>query len=119
MADQIQAEQPEAARVNVKMVPNPAPVEDLYFDGVGGVISRGGVVKLDLFRVAGYETEPKAELRQISHRLVLPLSALPDVLKLFQSVAKAAQQASAARQAPEAAGTVGQSPISGTADPMV
>ncbi len=117
MADKTQVEQ-DAPRLNVKNIPNPVPVEELYFDGVGSVISRGGVVKIDLFRVAGYENEPKTELRQVSHRLVLPLTVLPEVLKLFQSVVRAAQQA-AGQKAGDGGGGDSQSPVSQTADPMV
>ena len=83
------------ARPNVKAVPNPLPIEALFVDGVGSLMSRGGVVKLDLFRVVGYERDSKAELRQVSHRLVMPLSAVPDMVKIFTSVARAAQQAAA------------------------
>jgi hypothetical protein len=90
-----QAEAGGQTRPNVRAVPNPAPIEELFADGVGSLMSRGGVVKLDLFRVVGYERDSKAELRQVSHRLVLPLSAVPDMVKIFNSVARAAQQASA------------------------
>ena len=45
MAEKTQAEQPERARPAVKMVPNPAPVDELYVDGVSSLISRSGVVK--------------------------------------------------------------------------
>ncbi len=94
MPEETQAERPERARPNVKMVASPTPVDEFYVDGASGLISRGGVVKIDLFRVVGYEPDSKVELRQVSHRLVLPLTALPDLIKAFQSVARAAQQAS-------------------------
>ncbi len=93
MPEETQAERPESARPNVKMVANPTPVDEFYIDGVSSLISRGGVFKLDLFRVVGYEPDTKAELREVSRRLVMPLTALPDLLKAFQSVARAAQQA--------------------------
>ena len=93
MAKEPQAERPEGARANVKMIDNPHPVDEFYVDGVGSLLSRGGIVKLDLFRVVGYEPDTKQELRQVSHRLVLPLAALPDFLKVFQSMARAARQA--------------------------
>ncbi len=93
MPEETQAERPERARPNVKMVDNPTPVDEFYIDGASGLISRGGVIKLDLFRVVGFDPDTKVELRQVSHRLVMPLSALPDLLKAFQSVARAAQQA--------------------------
>ncbi len=93
MPEETQAERPERARPNVKMVDSPTPVDEFYIDGASGLISRGGVIKLDLFRVVGFDPDTKVEMRQVSHRLVLPLTALPDLLKAFQSVARAAQQA--------------------------
>lgn len=81
-----------AARPKVKMVAYPGPVDEFFVDGVGGVITRGGVVKLDLFRVVGFDRENNTELRQVCHRLVLPAAAVPDLVTLFQSVVRAAQR---------------------------
>ena len=39
------------AGIKVKMVANPLPVEEIYIDGFAGLMTRGGVVKLDLYRV--------------------------------------------------------------------
>lgn len=93
MAEETQAEKPETARPNVKMVPNPSPVDELYVDGIAGLISRRGVIKLDLYRVVGVEPETKTELRQVSHRLVFPAAVVPELHKVFQAVARAAQPA--------------------------
>ncbi len=93
MPEETQAGRSERTRPKVKMVDSPTPVDEFYIDGASGLMSRGGVIKLDLFRVVGFDPDTKVELRQISHRLVMPLSALPDLLKAFQSVARAAQQA--------------------------
>ncbi len=114
MAEKTQAEQPGNLRPTVKMVPNPAPVDELYVDGSSGLISRGGVIKLDLFRVVGIDPADKTESRQVSHRLVLPMSALPELLKVFQSLARAAQQA--AQQASDEAGAESEGPVSPTGD---
>ena len=78
------------ARRKIKLVANPAPVEELFVDGVAGVFNRSGVVKLNLFRVTGIEPGSKAELRQLCHRLVLPLTALPELLRLLQALTRAA-----------------------------
>ena len=93
MPEETQAERSESARPNIKMVASPTPVDEFYIDGASGLMSRGGVIKLDLFRVVGFDPDSKVELREVSHRLVMPLTALPDLLKAFQSVARAAQQA--------------------------
>ena len=110
MPEDTQAERPKRARPNVKMVANPTPVDEFYIDGASGLISRGGIIKLDLFRVVGYEPDTKVELRQVSHRLVLPLTALPDLLKALQSVARAAQQTP--RKASSKAESDGEGPAS-------
>ena len=114
MAKKTEAERPGKARPTVKMVPNPAPVDELYVDGASGLISRGGVVKLDLFRVVGFDTATKAELRQVSHRLVLPLTALPEIFAAFQSVARAAQQS--AQRASDEDGAESGDPASPTTE---
>ncbi len=112
MPKKTKAEQPEKTRPSVKMVPNPAPVDELYVDGTSSLISRAGVVKLDLFRVVGFDPATKTELRQVSHRLVMPLTALPDLLKTFQAVARAAQKA--AQQASDEDDAEGEGPVSPT-----
>ncbi len=114
MAKKTKAEQPERTRPAVKMVPNPAPIDELYVDGTSSLISRSGVVKLDLFRVVGFDPATKTELRQVSHRLVLPLTALPELLNAFQSVARAAQQA--AQRASDEGGAEGEGPASPTTE---
>ena len=114
MAKKTKAEQPERTRPPVKMVPNPAPIDEVYVDGTSGLISRGGVIKLDLFRVVGIDPADKTESRQVSHRLVLPMSALPDLLKVFQSLVRASQQA--AQQASDEAGAESEGPVSPTGD---
>lgn len=124
MADdpKAQAEAGGPARPNVKMVRNPMPIDELFVDGASGLITRAGVAKIDLFRVVGYDPESKAERRQVSHRLVMPMAAVPELLRLFQQAARAVQEASekAAREsAPE--GGNGQGPVTPppVSDPMV
>ena len=114
MPKKTEAEQPGRIRPPVKMVPNPAPVDEIYVDGTSSLISRSGVVKLDLYRVVGFDPATKTELRQVSHRLVLPLTALPDILNAFQSIARAAQQA--AQQASDEGGADGEGPASPTTE---
>lgn len=117
MADDKKSEAEAAGqtRPNVKAVANPLPIDELFADGVGSLMSRGGVIKLDLFRVVGYERDSKAEMRQVTHRLVLPLSAVPDIVKIFSSVARAAQQAAAQSSGNKGDGAAVTPPV----DPMV
>ena len=48
----------------VKMAPNPFPVEEIYVDGIAGIFRRGGILKLDCYRVAGVDREDGAEVRR-------------------------------------------------------
>ncbi len=86
--------QPEAPVQNVKMVANPRPPEEIYVDGVSGILGRGGVIKLDCFRVMGVDKD-QAEIRTVTHRLVLPAGAVPGLVRLFQNMANVGQQAAA------------------------
>ena len=74
----------------VKMTTNPFPVEELYVDGVAGVLGRGGVFKIDCYRVAGIDKEDKSEVRRVTHRLVLPASAIPELAQAINTVIKSA-----------------------------
>ena len=84
--------QPEAPAKNVKMVTSPQPPEEIYVDGVSGILGRGGVIKLDCFRVMGVDRD-QTEIRTVTHRLVLPAGAVPGLVRLFQNMANVGQQA--------------------------
>jgi hypothetical protein len=86
--------QPETPVQNVKMVTSPQPPEEIYVDGVSGILGRGGVIKLDCFRVMGVDRE-QTEIRTVTHRLVLPAGAVPGLVRLFQNMANVGQQAAA------------------------
>jgi len=75
---------------NVKMVENPFQVEEVYVDGVSGMMARGGVIKLDCYRVVGIDPKGKSEVRQMTHRLVMPSSAIPELMKVMQGTVSAA-----------------------------
>ncbi len=85
---------PETPAQNVKMVTSPQPPEEIYVDGVSGILGRGGVIKLDCFRVMGVDRE-QAEIRAVTHRLVLPAGAVPGLVRLFQNMANVGQQTAA------------------------
>ena len=81
----------------VKMVPNPLPPEKIHADGVSAILGRPGVIKLECYRAVGVDREANAEIRTVTHRLVLPAAVLPELLGLFQKMAEAGQQAAEAR----------------------
>ena len=81
----------------VKMVPNPLPPEEIYADGVSAIIGRPGVIKLECYRAVGVDKEANAEIRTVTHRLVLPSAVLPELVGLFQKMAEAGQRMAEAR----------------------
>ena len=83
----------------VKMVPNPLPPEEIYADGVSAIIGRPGVIKLECYRVVGVDKEANAEIRIVTHRLVLPSAVLPELVGLFQKMGEAGQRMAEARTA--------------------
>ena len=91
----------------VKMVPNPLPPEEIYADGVSAIIGRPGVIKLECYRVVGVDKEANAEIRIVTHRLVLPSAVLPELVGLFQKMTEAGQRAVEARTAEARAGNGG------------
>ncbi len=78
-----------------KMVPSPVPPEERYADGVNAIIGRPGVIKLECYRVLGVDRETNAEIRTVTHRLVLPAVALPELVGLFQKMVEASQRTAA------------------------
>ncbi len=83
----------------VKMVPSPLPPEEIYADGVSAIIGRPGVIKLECYRAVGVDREANAEVRTVTHRLVLPSAVLPELVGLFQKMAEAGQRMAEARTA--------------------
>jgi hypothetical protein len=75
-----------------KIVSNPHPVDELYIDGIAGVLGRSNVCKLDCYRVVGIDREDNnAEIRRITHRLVLPTSALPELIHIIKALSEAGE----------------------------
>ena len=72
----------------VKMVPNPFPVEEVYVDGISAVRGRGGVFKLECYRIAGTDQEDGAEVRRVTHRLVFPSIGMNELVQAVQGVVK-------------------------------
>ena len=84
--------QPATAPPNVRMVSSTQPPDEIYVDGVSAIIGRGGVIKLDCYRVVGVGKRDNAEVRSVTHRLVLPAGAVPGLVRLFQNMANMGQQ---------------------------
>lgn len=84
----IQKENKGEDQGKVKMVPNPFPVEELYIDGIAGVLARGGVFKVECYRVVGFDRDDKSEVRRVTHRLVFPATAMPELAQVVRGVAE-------------------------------
>jgi hypothetical protein len=66
------------------MVPPPRPVDDSFADGAAGFVFGRNVLKLNLYRVVGYDRESGHDVRAPSHRIVLPLTAIGELKQLLQ-----------------------------------
>ena len=77
----------------VKMAPSPLPAEEIYIDGIAGVLARPGVVKLECYRVMRVDSNDGAEVRTVTHRLVVPTAAFREIVRLAQNVAARRQEA--------------------------
>ena len=82
----------EAPQRKVKLVGDMLQVDEVYADGISGVIGRGGIIKLDFYRFLGFDEKEEAEVRQIVQRLVLPTSAVPVLAQAIKGVTEAGQK---------------------------
>lgn len=80
-APQTQASDRQTAATTV---PGP-PAEEIFVDGVSSLYFRSGIVKLDCYRVVGHNQQENKEVRMATHRLVLPVSALQELIRLLQN----------------------------------
>jgi len=78
--------------IKIKNIPSALPTEEMYFDGVSAVMVRGGVFKLDFYRVSGFDKAQNTEIRTTSHKVVLPSMAMPELMKALQSVVANAKE---------------------------
>jgi hypothetical protein len=76
-----------------RMAPPPRPIDDSFADGAAGFIIGRNVLKLDLYRVVGYDRESGQEVRAQSHRIVLPMTAIGELKQLLQQFDEAQQRA--------------------------
>ena len=75
-----------------KLVRTSTDPEDSYADGALGVFVRDTILKLDLYRVIGTDNDSGDELRAVSHRLVLPITAVVELIRLLQGTLQRLQQ---------------------------
>ena len=89
----VAANRPETAgsgaALQARMLAPIEPVGESYADGVIGVTLRSGVAKVELYSVVGVEADGKTELRRVSHRLAIPLSALNELAALLRRMSTA------------------------------
>ena len=64
------------------------PPEEIYVDGVSGLYFRSGVVKLDCYRVVRHDPKENKEIRMGTHRLVMPATALQELIQLLQNASQ-------------------------------
>jgi hypothetical protein len=100
MAQEPTETQVPPAAPKIKMAASPLPPEEIYVDGVAGLFARPEVVKLDCYRVVRIDAD-RAEVRTITHRLVLPIQSFRELATLAQNVT------SGRRGAAPAAGAAG------------
>lgn len=85
-------DQPASQEATFKFASLTTPPEDSYADGAASITGGRNVVKIDFYRAVGIDQEDKKEVRTISHRLVLPLTAIPELSQLLQGYDQAVQQ---------------------------
>ncbi len=94
---------------NVQLLRDPNAAVERYADGLLGVMIRESVFKLEFHRVIAQNPETGEETWQVADRLVLPITAAPQLLNAMQQVMQALQQAGRLRvQPPE--GTTDKQP---------
>ena len=71
-----------------KLMQQASPPEESYADGCLRVLSSGMVFKLDLYSVVDKDRESGQEVRSISHRIVLPVTAAPQLVNSLQHYLK-------------------------------
>jgi len=87
----------EAEQRKVKLVGDPSQIEDVFVDGLSGVIGRGGVIKFEFYRFLGMDQKDDTEVRQIVQRLVLPAAAVQELAAAIKGTVEAEQKNKDAR----------------------
>ena len=93
MAETPEPNQPEPEARKIKVAQNATSPDEIFVDGVSGILARPGVVKLDCYRVLRIDREDNAEVRTMTHRLVMPAGSMRELAKLLQNWADQARRA--------------------------
>ena len=88
MAEKNRETQRQAEGPAIRMAANPLPPDEVFADGIAGVLVRPGLVKLECYRVMRIDREDNAEVRCVTHRLVLPSRAVSDLRRMLNDLAK-------------------------------
>ena len=86
------AQPQRGAAKRFKMTPPSRDLQDSYADGALGIMMRDAVFKIELYRVIGIDQESGEELRAVSHRLVLPITAIGELAGLLQGTLQRLQK---------------------------
>ena len=85
--------QPAAGGPGFKLVPQAGPVPETYADGALGALSRGPIFKMEFFSAMGHDPETNEELWRPCQRLVLPVTAVPQMINILQRLMQQMQEA--------------------------
>ena len=96
--DQQSKQESKKSNSNVRFVGDPVDIKDVYADGIAGVMGRGEIIKLQCYRVLGVDNESGQEIRQIVNQVILPLSAVPELIKVIEGVVEKAKDAAELRR---------------------
>ena len=81
-----------------RLLPQNAPLEETFADGALGVNVRGAVFKLNLYRAVGNDQQSGDELWSNSHRIVLPITAAPQLIGILQRMVQGMEEAGVIRR---------------------
>ncbi len=94
MADETPVTAPAAGQENrpqIRVAVSPSLGENVvYADGVQSLSIRGGVGHFDLFQILG--ADKNGEQRMITHRMVVPIAALNEMLQMLAAAANATRE---------------------------
>ncbi|HJM49911.1 MAG TPA: hypothetical protein QGF63_08670 [Alphaproteobacteria bacterium] len=82
-----------AAGPGFKLVPQAGPVPETYADGAHGALSRGPIFKLEFYSAMGHDPESGDELWRPCQRLVLPVTAVPQMINILQRLMQQMEEA--------------------------
>ena len=80
------------------------PAEEIYVDGISSLSFRANVVKLDCYRVVGQDPQESTETRMAAYRLVMPATALQELIQLLQNASERQRVRSATEAGTDEAG---------------